>query len=79
MEQVEPEARAMLASLNSMAFNFGWAFSPTISGILQERHGFGPSFTITIILYTVSTSMYYFWFWHKKNTPATVEQAQKLN
>ena len=73
MEQVEPEARAMLASLNSMAFNFGWAFSPTISGILQERHGFKPPFAITIVLYIISTSMYFFWFWHKKKTPVTVD------
>lgn len=74
MEQVEPEARAMLASLNSMAFNFGWAFSPTISGILQERHGFKPPFAITIVLYMISTSMYFFWFWHKKKKLVMVEK-----
>jgi len=74
MEQVEPEARAMLASLNSMAFNFGWAFSPTISGILQERHGFKPPFAITIVLYIISTSMYFFWFWYKKKKPVTVNE-----
>lgn len=74
MEQVEPEARAMLASLNSMAFNFGWAFSPTISGILQERHGFKPPFAITIILYIISTSMYFFWFWYKKKKTVTVNK-----
>ena len=66
MEQVEPKARAMLASLNSMAFNFGWAFSPTISGILQEKHGFKPPFMITLTLYAISTSMYFFWFWYRK-------------
>lgn len=63
MEQVEPDSRAMVASLTSMASNFGWAFSPTISGYFQVNYGFGPSFLVTIIFYIVSVAMYYFWFW----------------
>jgi MFS family permease len=62
MEHVEPAARATVASLVSMAWNFGWAFSPTISGYLQVQYGFGPSFMGTIILYTISTIMYYVFF-----------------
>jgi MFS family permease len=62
MENVEPSARATVASLVSMAWNFGWAFSPTISGYLQVQHGFGPPFLGTIILYTISTIMYYAFF-----------------
>jgi MFS family permease len=62
MEHVEPSARATVASLVSMAWNFGWAFSPTISGYLQVQYGFGPAFLGTIILYTVSTIMYYAFF-----------------
>ncbi len=62
MEQVDPESRGMLASLTSMAWNFGWALSPTISGYLQVRHGFGPPFMLTILLYSVAIAMYYFWF-----------------
>jgi len=62
MEHVEPSARATVASLASMAWNFGWAFSPTISGYLQVQYGFGPSFLGTIVLYTVSTIMYYAFF-----------------
>ena len=63
MEHVEPSARATVASLTSMAWNFGWAFSPTISGWLQVRYGFGPSFMGTIILYTLSVIMYWAFFW----------------
>ena len=63
MEHVEPSARATVASLTSMAWNFGWAFSPTISGWLQVRYGFGPSFIGTIILYTLSVIMYWAFFW----------------
>ena len=63
MEHVEPSARATVASLTSMAWNFGWAFSPTISGWLQVRYGFGPPFIGTIILYTISVAMYWAFFW----------------
>jgi MFS family permease len=69
MEQVEPSARATVASLVSMAWNFGWAFSPTISGYLQVQYGFGPSFLGTIILYTISTIMYYAFFLRGKQRP----------
>jgi MFS family permease len=62
MERVGPEARATAASLASMAWNFGWAFSPTISGWLQVRYGFGPAFVGTIVLYALSTAMYWAFF-----------------
>jgi MFS family permease len=63
MEHVEPSSRATVASLTSMAWNFGWAFSPTVSGWLQVRYGFGPPFIGTIILYTISVAMYWAFFW----------------
>ena len=69
MEHVEPSARATVASLTSMAWNFGWAFSPTISGWLQVRYGFGPSFIGTITLYTISVLMYWAFFWRNKIAP----------
>ncbi|HOV07366.1 MAG TPA: hypothetical protein PLV27_08935, partial [Anaerolineaceae bacterium] len=63
MEKVEPSARATVASLVSMANTFGWAFSPTISGAIQVRYGFGPAFTLTIIFYAISITMYWGFFW----------------
>lgn len=66
MEQVEPESRAMIASLNSMAHNFGWAFSPTISGYFQVNYGFWPSFLSTILLYAIAIGMYYLFFWRNR-------------
>jgi MFS family permease len=65
MEQVEPDARAMVASLVSMAGNFGWALSPTVSGWMQVRWGFGPAFIGTILLYLLSTGLYWKYFWKK--------------
>jgi predicted MFS family arabinose efflux permease len=66
MEHVEPDARATVASLVSMANSFGWAFSPSISGWLQVNYGFGPVFAGVLILYTVSVYMYWKFFWNAK-------------
>jgi MFS family permease len=72
MEQVDASARATVASLVSMAWNFGWAFSPTISGWLQVRYGFGPAFLGTIILYTIAVGMYWAFFWRKREVREAV-------
>lgn len=69
MEQVDPNSRAMVASLANMAHNLGWAFSPTISGYIQVRYGFGPAFWLTIGLYLVSIALYYFFFWKNRVKP----------
>jgi len=66
MESVEPEARATVASLTTMAWNFGWAFSPTVSGELQIAYGFGPSFIGTITFYTVAIFLYWYFFWRNQ-------------
>jgi len=73
MERVDPESRGMIASLSSMAGNFGWAFSPTISGLLQVRSGFQWPFTITIITYVIAISMYYAWFLAKGRAKQSAE------
>lgn len=69
MEHVEPSSRATVASLSSMAWNFGWAFSPTISGWLQVKYGFGLPFIGTIILYTIAVFMYWAFFWRRTEEP----------
>jgi MFS family permease len=68
MEHVDPSARATVASLVSMSWNFGWAFSPMVSGWLQVNYGFGPPFIGTIVLYTISVYLYWAFFW-KKHRP----------
>jgi MFS family permease len=62
MEHVDPDARATVASLVSMSWNFGWAVSPTVSGWLQARSGFTWPFIGTIALYIISVFLYWF-FW----------------
>ncbi len=63
MEKVPGESRAMVASLSSMSFNFGWALSPMLSGWLQIRSGFSGPFLITIATYSLAVLMYYLWHW----------------
>lgn len=63
MENVEPSVRATVASLVSMSWNFGWAFSPMISGWFQVNYGFGPAYIGTILLYTISVYLYWAFFW----------------
>jgi MFS family permease len=72
MENVEPKSRAMVASLTSMAWNFGWAFSPSISGWMQVKYGFGPVYLSVIIIYTFSVYLYWKFFW--KSKPAEVTE-----
>jgi len=74
MERVEADARATVASLTSMAWSFGWAFSPTISGELQMDYGFGPPFVGTITLYMVAITLYWVFFWPRKNTGPLVRE-----
>ena len=63
MENVDEEARATVASLTSMAWNFGWVFSPTVSGYLQVNYGFAPAFLGTIVTYILAIIMYWVFFW----------------
>lgn len=66
MERVEPESRATVASLVTMASSFGWAFSPTISGWMQVNYGFGPIYAAVIVLYSLAVFMYWKFFWHAR-------------
>jgi MFS family permease len=72
MEKVEPEARATIASLVSMANNFGWAFSPSISGWLQVNYGFGPVFAGILIMYIISVYLYWKFFWSSQPAGAQI-------
>ena len=72
MEHVEPDARATVASLTSMAWNFGWAFSPVVSGYLQVQNGFTLPFTITIVCYIIAVTLYWQFFWRRQDEPLPV-------
>lgn len=62
MEHAAPEARATVASLVSMSWSFGWAFSPTLSGWLQVNYGFTPVYLGTITTYVIAIYLYWRFF-----------------
>jgi len=62
MEQVDATSRATVASLYSMVWSFGRAFSPSASGWLQVNYGFAPVFGGAIILYAIAVVMYWIFF-----------------
>ena len=72
MEQVGASARATVASLYSMVWSFGRAFSPSISGWLQVHYGFDPVFGIAIALYAIAISMYWVFFLRSGRQPEAV-------
>ena len=75
MEHVDPSSRALVASLTSMAWSFGWAFSPSVSGSLQVRYGFGPPFLGTITMYIIAISLLWIFFWKNKTAAEQVPVA----
>ncbi len=70
MEHAAPEARATVASLVSMSWSFGWAFSPTVSGWLQVNYGFTPVYVGTIASYAIAIYLYWRFFGWKTATAA---------
>lgn len=72
MEQVKQSARSTVASLTSMIWSFGRAFSPSISGWFQVRYGFGPPFAIAMTLYGTAVTMYWFFFLRKNRRVPSV-------
>ena len=76
MEKVGPSDRTTVASLTSMVWNSGRAFSPSISGWLQVNYGFAPVFGLAIILYACAVPLYWIFFLRKpKNSDAALVQA----
>jgi MFS family permease len=70
MEQVDESSRATVASLVSMSWSFGWAFSPTLSGWLQVQYGFTPVYLGTIGTYIVAIVLYWLFFWKRLDNEA---------
>ncbi len=78
MEQAEPEARATVASLISISWNFGRSFSPTVSGRLQVYYGFDPIFVGIISAYVLAICLYWLFFLrHEQTLPAGQELASE--
>jgi len=76
MEKVDASDRTTVASLASMVWNSGRAFSPSISGWLQVNYGFAPVFGLAITLYAFAVPLYWLFFLRKpKGTTAVLAHA----
>jgi len=77
MEQVDGSVRATVASLYSMVWSFGRAFSPSVSGWLQVHYGFDPVFGIAISLYVSAILLYWMFFLRPAKQPAPAVNAPR--
>lgn len=66
MEQTIETEQGTINSLRGLAWNFGWAIGPYISGIVQQQHGFSPLFITTAILYTLGIGLTWVFFGEKR-------------
>jgi MFS family permease len=66
MEHVEPVERATLAAAMSVLWQVGWVIGGAWYALLQATLGFDGGYTVNfltvIILYTIATALYWFWF-----------------
>lgn len=67
MEHTIETEQGTINSLRGLAWNFGWAIGPYISGIVQQQYGFSPLFITTAILYTVGIGLTWAFFGEKRN------------
>jgi len=62
MERVAESERATVNAFSGVTWNVGWAVCPYLSGVIQERWGFGPLFVATAALYGVGSVLTYWFF-----------------
>lgn len=66
MEHVHPSERATLAAAQSELWSLGWVIAGPYYAILQGTLGFTAGYTISfltiIVLYTLGTGLYWWWF-----------------
>ena len=62
LEHVPDHVQALAASLNGIAFQFGWVLSPQLSGWFQTNYGFVPVFATTAVLYIIGISITWAFF-----------------
>ena len=62
LEQVPDNMQALAASLNNIAFQFGWVLSPQISGYFQTHQGWVPVFVWTTVLYVIGIAVTWIFF-----------------
>lgn len=77
LEQVPDNVQALAASLNNIAFQFGWVLSPQLSGYFQTHQGWVPVFMTTSILYVIGIAVTWVFFHDVTERPLQPEAAGK--
>lgn len=67
MEHTSEMEQGTINSLRGLAWSFGWAIGPYVSGIVQQKYGFSPLFITTAILYTLGIVLTWAFFGEKRN------------
>jgi len=67
MELVEKHEHALVNALMMLGWTSSWMFSAIIGGNLIERHGYTLPLMITVVLYIVSSILYYLFFGHSEH------------
>ena len=75
LEMVPHEQQHLMNALKMLNWTGSWMVSARISGNMIDKMGFAPSFTLTAILYAVSSALFWLFFLNPKaNKLATVRK-----
>ncbi len=66
LEMVPHEQQHLMNALKMLNWTGSWMVSARISGNMIDTYGFAPSFTLTAILYAVSSGLFWLFFLRKK-------------
>jgi MFS family permease len=62
MEHTPEHHQGFVNSVLNLSWSLGWAVGPFLSGIVQERYGFGPLFIATAMLYGTASALIWVFF-----------------
>jgi len=71
MERTLEEHQGVVNGVLNLSWNVGWAVGPFISGLVQDRYGFGPLFVSTTVLYAMASALIWVFFRRAETGDAT--------
>jgi MFS family permease len=74
MEQVREREQATVNSVKELAWQFGWAVGPYLSGVVQEAYGFAPLFVTTAVMYATAIFVTWAFFGHREASVQPVRE-----
>ena len=69
LEQVPPSQQHFMNACKMLNWTGSWMVSAKISGWIIATHGFAPSFTLTAILYALSSVLFWIFWLGKRRAP----------